>query len=186
MDDNQLQNQNQQIPNTSDMSQSVPQPPVSQDQQQNQYYPEPQQNLQAQNQGQQLAGTVMPQQPVQPQVVEPSPSPEVPARIESQENVVMPEQNVKQESQVEPVVKSEEQQEEKKVDAPEVIPNLTKFESPFKVYGYNLSKQLTDMKDVGLDSSVRGDTSVAKTWLIVLVGRLLRMYKVEENSTPSQ
>ncbi|MBU0975681.1 MAG: hypothetical protein ABIE03_07785 [Patescibacteria group bacterium] len=114
-----------------------------------------------------------------PKGVVPSPSPEIPTRIEKGTEIVSSPESASEDVSVsetekmpQPLPKLEEKN---RVDAPEVIPNLTKFENPFKVYGYKVSDQVADMGQKLMATRAVGDVSSAKTWLLVLVGRLLRM-----------
>ncbi|MDD3646908.1 MAG: hypothetical protein PHS44_00200 [Candidatus Dojkabacteria bacterium] len=114
-----------------------------------------------------------------PAGVSPSPSPEMPAKIEAGTEVVSKPDKV---GEVENTAESQEvaqeqmrPQEAGKIDAPKVIPNLTKFENPLKVYGYKVSDQVADMGKKYPSAAAIGDVTLAKTWLLVLVGRLLRM-----------
>jgi hypothetical protein len=121
----------------------------------------------------------IPQQEIQPQSI--SPSPEVPARVETSESMIMPEiapeqvQSTEQEKQDKRV----EEQDKTTEKAPDVAPDKTRFESPFKVYGYRISQKIANLGKKLKNSKTKRDTSSSKTWLIVLLGRLLRMYKGE-------
>jgi len=122
----------------------------------------------------------VPQQPIQI-----STSPEVPARVETQERVILPEAKVEGEKQQEQAEKriQEEKSKEADIQAPEKEPEQRKFESPFRVYGYQASQAvLSSGKDLK-STKVKGNTHDAKTWLFVLLSRLLRVYKGEAYST---
>ncbi len=123
--------------------------------------------------------------PPQQQPASISPSAEVPARIESQEGMVLPEVNVEGEKGKEQSEQAIEQSKEKETSpkAPEKEPEQKKFESPFRFYGYQASSNITSLGDNLRSTKVRGNTHDAKTWLFVLLSRLLRVYKGEAYST---
>lgn len=114
-----------------------------------------------------------------------SPSAEVPARLESQEGVVFPEISVEGERNKEQSERTSEQSKKKETNlkAPEKEPEQQRFESPFRVYGYQASPNITCLGDNLRSTKVRGNTHDAKTWLFVLLSRLLRVYKGEAYST---
>lgn len=123
----------------------------------------------------QQAQDVVPQQP-QPGVV--GSSPEVPARVEQAEPYTGTEDVPEAEKSEEEGEKREKgrQKEEKFEAASEPVPDQKKFESPFKVYGYQASAKMAAKGKKSSSLQVRGNPSLAKTWLIVLLGRLLRMH----------
>ncbi|MBN2015409.1 hypothetical protein JW766_01115 [Candidatus Dojkabacteria bacterium] len=130
--------------------------------------------------GQQVSN--IPQVPVQQiQPVIPGASPEVPSRVEGGERLVVPEVKVEPEKGSEALKEErvEEEKKEKAVEAPNVVPDQQKFESPFKVYGYQLSRNASLAGQKTQGNKVKGDVFSAKTWLFVLINRLVRMYKTE-------
>lgn len=114
------------------------------------------------------------------QIVSPS-SPEIPARIDQQEGYRAPELGQEQEKITEKAEVSEEKgikKEEEKgvVQAPEVPAKTQRFENPYKVFGYQASQQtMAQMSDSG--KAKKGNISDAKSWLVVLLEKLLRVYK---------
>jgi hypothetical protein len=120
-------------------------------------------------------GTNLPVQNSQP--IHSGVSPEVPARVEQGERFVTPEATGKVESKRE-VPQSEERpvqpKEEISSEKPEVAPDQKKFESPFRLYGYNVSQKVASLGKTSANT-VKGNTAYAKTWLILLLGRLLRV-----------
>lgn len=128
-------------------------------------------------------------QPAQPQPQPPvtfSPSPESgPVKVESGgETIASPEvgaetltneekseQGQRKSKNVKEVIRSNESKPTKKEE----------FESPFSVYGYKVPQQVVNKgaKNTG-NANVKGDTSEAKTWLLVLINRLFRMYKQDK------
>jgi len=114
-----------------------------------------------------------------------SPSPEVPARIESQESMPMPERMVESEKAKERSEKTniEEEPKEKITKEPEHEPEEKRFESPFRVYGYQAPSNMTQLGDSLKTAKVKGNPQDAKTWLFVLLGKLLRICKGEAFKT---
>lgn len=116
-----------------------------------------------------------------PQPVNGSSSPEAPARSEQESEVIqIPEVGAEATKKVEKA--SEKQKESVKIKekdsvdrSGEASPDQTKFESPFRVYGYQASQDVTRLGRKASGSKVSGDTSFAKNWLLVLLGRLLRV-----------
>lgn len=144
------------------------------------YYPQPQQPA--------------PQQPYQsPQVPYQTPiqptvggaTPEAPTRTEMGEQYVTPEVPVQVETgkerveQVERVAEKQVQKPDVAKEDREATPDQKKFESPFKVYGYQASPKMVAKGQKSSSQSVKGNTSLAKTWLVVLLGRLLRLHPRE-------
>lgn len=113
----------------------------------------------------------------QPQVVT-GPTPEIPTRVEGGEQQIVPEVKPvleKAEEKKEAMAHKVEQKKDETGKDKEIVPDEQKFESPFKVYGYNVSQDIAAQGQRSAGTNVKGDTSFAKTWLIVLLGRLLRM-----------
>jgi hypothetical protein len=133
----------------------------------------------------QVAGVPAGQQPaiqdIQPAAV--SPSPEAPARIEHGESLQYPEVAVEEEKRVERAEKKEMESKTERIEAPIEAPDQKKFESPFKVYGYKITQKLVDLSKKISGIKVKGDVNSSKTWLLVLLGRILRMYKGGELGT---
>jgi len=131
-------------------------------------------------------------QPVMPQVPQPvsgSGSPEIPGQLQSAEQGRPMEGRVEQapqgtEQSVEQAGESREQAAqvpvEKAVTAPEKPPDQKVFESPYKLYGYKISPQTVQRGASSDTTNAKGDVDLAKTWLMVLLTRLLRMYKGKE------
>jgi len=112
----------------------------------------------------------------QPQVSSGGASPEVPARIEQPEPFVPTEAVTEAEKSKEGVREEKtEKEKDKSEEKVESIPDQKKFESPFRVYGYQASQKSIAKSRKSSSLKVRGNPSFAKTWLIVLLGRLLRM-----------
>jgi hypothetical protein len=134
---------------------------------------------QSYNEPQQMAQ--QPQQPQQPVSI--SPSPEVPARLEtSGESVPVPELGQEStEKQVEQQAEKVKDKKEASVEAPKEAPDQKKFESPFNVYGYKVSSQISDASKSATSQKVARDTNSSKTWLVILLDRLLKMYKQEDS-----
>lgn len=129
-----------------------------------------------------------PPQPVQPTlnlpVQQPQPvgtgvSPESPARVEQSEQYIAPEapsvpeksQDIQENKAEQKVVKEEEVTKE----ATEIPQDKQKFESPFRVYGYQVMQKNAALGKRTSSSTVKGNPSLSSTWLIVLLGRLLRL-----------
>ncbi len=125
------------------------------------------------------------QAPQYSQPVSGSGSPEVPAtRIESGGEYV---QNVESAPTLEDQEQIREKGDEKSKDddkkqikAPEKAPEQKKFESPFNVYGYKIPQKIKNLKSKMKGDKPKGDVNVAKTWLFVLLGRLLKMSQPEK------
>jgi len=153
--------------------------------QQNPQQPFPTENqqgwYQTGNQFNEMQGQVQPHVPISGGGT----SPEVPSRIETGEKYFAPEYS-EQEKGVEKteadVVKKDISQKEF-VKTPDVAPEQQKFENPFRnVYGYRISGNIANSVKKGKRNKVKG-TSSAKTWLVVLLERLLRMYNVDTYKT---
>lgn len=150
------------------------------------YYQQPQQ---PQPYGDQQQYPVQQPQP-QPQI-SPGGSPEAPSVVGGQERAIVPEQGTEQQRAPEQAQEKageqgeralQPQPQEKQIAAPDKAPEQKKFESPFsKVYGYKASPQVETQSKKNKGKQVQGDPTYAKTWLIVLLGRLLRMYRGKDS-----
>jgi hypothetical protein len=111
-------------------------------------------------------------------------SPEVPISSETGEQIVQPEVHpempVTSETKSDKGEISTEKKEitEERIDSPKQEPNEYVFESPFSVYGYQASKKTLDQARKGKGrNSVTGDVDSARTWLLVLLGKLIKLRK---------
>lgn len=164
-------------------------PPVNQSQQWGGGQPVPPvQQYPAGNQTQQYPPGQYPvTQPHQPVSVGGGLSPEVPSTVAPEQGGV-PEMagdalKPAEQAAVEAPEKQGEQiqqapKQQEAIKAPEKVPNQQKFENPFsKVYGYKASPQIATQSKKNKGKKVTGDVTQAKTWIVVLLGRLLSMYK---------
>jgi hypothetical protein len=156
----------------------IPDPNSQQYPQQGNQWPVPQ--------NQQSANTSMQQypqaygQPQQP-AVGGALSPEMPSIVERSEQVLRPEVQVEKGKEEEKVPGKPKETPRPEAKTVEVKPDEKKFESPFNVYGYQVSQNVAQQSQKNQEGKVRGDTNSSKTWLFVLVNRLLRMYKGQED-----
>jgi len=156
-----------------DTSDQVGGDPNSPTQQANDPYAQPgqfnQQSSEGSDQPQSAVGGISPEIPTTyeegEQVVQPEITSEAPA---SPEQTQMPEEKGKEgSSEQDELIKSPQQESDEQ-----------KFENPFSVYGYQASKKVVDQATKGKGrNSVSGDVSQAKTWLLVLLGKLIKMRK---------
>jgi hypothetical protein len=121
------------------------------------------------------------QQVPQPQPI--SPSPEVPATApEVYPGHEMPAEAITEkgtESQRD-VEQKKETPEQKAIEAPLQAPDQTASEKPatrLKMYGYQATQQAIQQgkKAASAGQKVKGNPTMSKTWLFVLLGRLLRI-----------
>jgi hypothetical protein len=104
-------------------------------------------------------------------------SPEIPINAglkkeSGSENVLNPEQVIekKESTKNEPLRKNDS------IKVPDVTPDQKNFEQPsFSLSGYAVSSKIVNKSRKMIQSGVHGDTSFAKMWLIILLGRLLQM-----------
>lgn len=132
------------------------------------------------------------QQAPVPQAVPSGGSPEIPSQMQGSEQLTSPDRSVEQsptrvseqssELGTEQAEKSSQAPAETSVKAPEKVPDQKTFESPYKLYGYKISPQTVQKGASDDTTEAKGDIGAAKTWLKVLLTRLLKMYKGREVS----
>ena len=127
----------------------------------------------------------LPQQPVrqpyiqQPQVPVSGATPEAPASLpERPVETAMPvESSPERPEQSEQIVNQGAAVEDKQevVQTPDKAPDEKKFESPFKLYGYQASEAAVQKSKSSSARQGRGNSALSQTWLLVLLGRILKI-----------
>jgi len=104
-------------------------------------------------------------------------SPEIPINLglkkeSGSDEVLNPEQVIERKESI----KTEPLKKNDTIKVPDVTPDQKNFEQPsLPLSGYAVSSKIVDKSRKMIQSGVHGDTSFARMWLIILLGRLLQM-----------